>query len=79
MVPHISRLRKTFDSICKNVLLSMLIQASIKSKKFRIIENFLKKRLLSIKINEYWSKHFNVSVRLPQGRVVLPLLFIFFI
>ena len=72
-------LEKAFDSVWQNGLLVKLWTAGIRGYLFRIIATYLKNRRLRTKIDGCYSQAFTPKQGLPQGSVVSPILFIFYI
>ena len=71
-------LEKAFDSVDKTLLLSKLINSDLKGPVLATIQSFLTNRKISIQVNEYIGAPFIPPNGLPQGAVLSPLLFIFF-
>ena len=72
-------LEKAFDSVWHNGLLLKLWTAGIRGSLFFLLRNFLKCRLIRIKLDGVLSSPIKPKKGVPQGRVLSPLLFIFFI
>ena len=70
---------KAFDSVWINGLLQKLYQSGVRGKFIKLIGSILKSRQLSIEIGNLRSQYFGVEDGLPQGSVLSPILFIFFV
>ena len=70
---------KAFDSVWINGLLQKLYQSGVRVKFIKLIESILKSRQLSIEIGNLRSQYFGVKDERPQGSVISPILFIFFV
>ena len=71
-------LEKTFDTVDQTLLLSKLINRGLKGPMLSTIKLFLSNRKVSIQVNDYIDKSFVPLNGLPQGAVLSPLLFIFY-
>ena len=60
-------------------LLFKQLEHNISGKTYQIIKSFLKTRVASIELNGYKSPKFQIDIGVPQGSVLSPLLFIFFL
>ena len=60
-------------------LLFKQLEHNISGKTYQIIKSFLKTRVASIELNGYKSPKFQIDIGVPQGSVMSPLLFIFFL
>lgn len=72
-------LRKAFDTISKSRLLKKLDKAGFETKSLQFLSSFLNERKQVVKINDLFSEEENVEFGLPQGGILSPLLFNFFI
>ena len=72
-------LEKAFDSIWIDGLLYKLREAGINSYILNIIDHYLRNRNVYIEIGENRSESFQPEVGLPQGSILLLILFIFHI
>ena len=72
-------LEKAFDSIWVQGLLYKLESANLPHRLLCIISSFLCNRKGFIDINGYYTELFDIIVGLPQGSVLSPLLFIFYL
>ena len=70
---------KAFDSVWIKGLLYKLNTAGVTGKVWALLANMLLKRTVKLQINEYLSHKILCMVGIPQGSVLAPLLFIFFI
>ena len=70
---------KEFDTVWHDGLRKMLHDANIPIIILRIISNFLDNRHGSVKINESISTKVPLTAGVPQGSILSPLLYIFFI
>ena len=72
-------LEKAFDSIWIDGLMYKLREAGINSYILNIIDQYLRNRNVYIEIGENRSESFKSEVGLPQGSILSPFLFIFYI
>ena len=70
---------QSFDSICVEGLLYKLESVNLPHRLLCIISSFLSNRKGFIDINGHYTELFDFNVGLPQGRVISPLLFIFYL
>ena len=70
---------KAFDSVWINGLLQKLYQLRVRGKFTKLTESILKSRQLSIEIGNLRSQYFGAKDGLPQGSVLSPILFTFFV
>ena len=70
---------KAFDFVWINGLLQKLYQSGAKGKLIKLIESILKSRQLSIEIGNRRSQYFGAKDGFPQGSVLSPIRFIFFV
>ena len=72
-------LEKAFDSICIDVLFFKLRKSGVSGKKYDILKTFLKQREAYIVVNNIATDKFHNPVGLPQGSVLSPISFIFYL
>ena len=72
-------LQKAFDTVDHNILLVKLKHYGIRGIAYSWFESFLKDRKQYISINACNSKHLPISLGVPQGSVLGPLLFLIYI
>nr|CAD2196960.1 unnamed protein product [Meloidogyne enterolobii] len=70
---------KAFDKVSHTILLKKLTNIGIGNPLLFWIENFLRYRTYSVKINNAFSENHTSNMGVPQGSVLGPILFIFFI
>ena len=70
---------KAFDTIWLNGLRKLLYDAKIPTKIVRWISSFLNNRRGRVKVNDILSSEVTLSAGVPQGSILAPLLYIFFI
>ena len=70
---------KAFDTVCHDGLRKMLFDAKIPTKFLKVISNFLENRYGQVRVNEYLSEKVPLTAGVPQGSILSPLLYIFFI
>ena len=71
-------LEKAFDFVEQTSLLSKLINSGFSSPMLATIKSFLSNRKVSIQVNDFINMSFVPLNGLPQGAVLSPLLFIFY-
>ena len=71
-------LEKAFDFVEQTSLLSKLINSGFNSPMLATIKSFLSNRKVSIQVNDFFNMSFVPLNGLPQGAVLSPLLFIFY-
>ena len=69
-------LEKAFDSVCHNELLLQLWTAGIRGPVFKLLSKFLTCRVVKTRLDDVTSQP---KQGVPQGSVLAPLLFIFYI
>ena len=72
-------LQKAFDTVNHNILLGKLKHYGIKGVAYSLFESHLKDRKQYVSINGYNSKYLSISLGIPQGFVLGPLLFLIYI
>ena len=72
-------LEKAFDSIWVQGLLYKLESVNLPHRMLCIISSFLSNRKGFIDINGHYTELFDINVGLPQGSVLSPLLFVFYL
>lgn len=72
-------LKRAFETIDRNKLLSKLHQYGIRGTVFKWLNNYLNSRQQKTKINSEISKAKNINIGVPQGSILGPLLFILYI
>ena len=58
---------------------NLLNQLKIRGKMFNWIQDIFKNRKLRVKLNETFSKIYDIEIGTPQGRSISPLLFLIMI
>ena len=72
-------LRKAFDSVNHQLLLSKLSSKGVNGNELEWFRNYLSKRLQTVCFNEKYSDLLEITVGVPQDSIVGPLLFTVFI
>ena len=72
-------LKKAFDLVDHNILLNKLKYYGFRGISNRLIESYLKDRMLSTRIDNELSERNIITVGVPQGSILGPLLFILYI
>ena len=73
-------IEKAYDMLWKDGLLFKLLnQIKIRGKMYNWIKDFLENRKFQVKINESFSKKYNIDNGTPQGSSISPLLFLIMI
>ena len=72
-------LLKAFDTLNHHILLSKLQYYGIKNSAFNWLKTFLENRNHFVQIENYKSRMLPVSLGVPQGTILGPLLFIIYI
>ena len=70
---------KAFESVWHDGLRKMTNDAKLPSKMIRILSSFLNNRFGCIQVNECLSRKVLLTAGVPQGSILAPLLYIFFI
>ena len=71
--------KKAFDCVCIQGLLFKLDKLGINGKLWLLLKNYLENRIVRLKIEDFESEHFPITVGLPQGSVLSPILFSIFV
>ena len=72
-------LKKAFDTVDHKILLKKMLNFGIRDKALKLIESYLQDRLQVSKINSITSSQIAVSYGVPQGSVLGPLLYLWYI
>ena len=71
-------LQKAFNTVDRDILLSKLKHYGIRGVVYGWFESYLKERKQYVSISGYNSKHLSISLGVPQGSVLGPLLFLIY-
>jgi hypothetical protein len=69
---------KAFDTLCHSILTLKLKYYNFNEIIIKLLQNYLKDRIIKIKVNQTLSKPEKTNIGVPQGSVLGPLLFIIF-
>ena len=72
-------LRKAFDTVNHDFLLNKLISYGVRGTPGKLIKSFLSDRYQYVEIDSYCSTHQRLDIGVPQGSILGPLLFLFYI
>ena len=72
-------LRRAFDTVNPSILIRKLFKYGIRGRFLNLMESYLNSRKQYVKINEYSSNTKTPRIGLPQGSVLGPLLFLFYV
>lgn len=72
-------LEGAFDAVWRNGLVYKLYHAGIRGRMLLYVYSYLKDRVTRIIVNGYTSEWFENLIGVPQGSIIAPLLFIFYI
>ena len=68
-------IRKAFDTVWHNKLLSKLADIRVGRRILQFVENFLVNRTIIVKVNKSLSNPYTIDMGVPQGSVIAPILF----
>ena len=71
--------RKAFDTIDHHILLRKLDRYGIRGLSLQLIRSFLTNRYQSVKIKQHVSSAKQISIGVPQGSILAPLLFLLYV
>ena len=71
-------IKKAFDTIDHEILLTKLDYYGIKNDELHFLKSYLNKRQQSCKVNNHTSRLKEITLGVPQGSILGPLLFIVF-
>ena len=72
-------LAKAFDTVHHQMLLDKLYNYGIRGSDYNLLKNYLTNRQQRVTLNKKTSKFESVIIRVPQGTILGPLLFILYI
>ena len=72
-------LSKAFDTLDHTILLEKLRHYGIRDTELQLIKNYLSNRYQLTEVNGYTSKPLKIKTGVPQGSVLVPLLFLLYI
>ena len=71
--------RKAFDTVDHHILLRKLDRYGIRGLSLQLIRSFLTNRFQSVKIKQHVSSAKQISIGVPQGSILAPLLFLLYV
>ena len=72
-------LRKAFDTVSHQILLQKLLHYGIRGPAYCLIESYLSNRQQFVSINNSASSLKSISIGVPQGSILGPLLFLIYV
>ena len=78
VIASILDLAKAFDTDDHKILMLKLYNMGIRSKAYDLIASYLSNRKQAVKINGQKSEYINMSIGVPQGSILGPLLFLLY-
>ena len=72
-------LARAFDTVDHSILLQKLYNLGVRGKAYDLFESYLKNRTQQVKINGVLSQESEVSIGVPQGTVLGPVLFLVYL
>ena len=70
---------KAFDNVWHNGLRYKIFQLDLPTKMARWLSDFLVGRIIQVNVNSFFSNQINRKAVVPQGSVLSPLLFLFYV